>query len=163
MEIFESPPGHVSTKYLLKVISCGNSSVGHTSKPSTPHAHQQEDGDLLLRFFPLGAMGSAAQILDLQNVLHWASSGVIHSSCMSLQMQSIHLPLGIFPGTTMSTIALTSFSSILCVCPYQHNPISLTFFFMLFTSSSFLMSTLYFHEIVNAPLSCYIVKWRNKR
>ena len=34
----------VSTKYSLTVISCGNSSVGHTSKPSTPYGHQQ-DGD----------------------------------------------------------------------------------------------------------------------
>ena len=44
MEIFESSPSHVSTKYSLKVISCGNSSVGHTSKPSPPHGHQL-DGD----------------------------------------------------------------------------------------------------------------------
>ena len=44
MEIFESSPNHISTKYLLKVISCGNSSVGHTPKPFTPHGHQL-DGD----------------------------------------------------------------------------------------------------------------------
>ena len=44
MEIFESSPSHVSTKYWLKVISCGYSSVGHTSKPSTPYGHQL-DGD----------------------------------------------------------------------------------------------------------------------
>ena len=41
-------------------------------------------------------VGSAAGILDLQNVLSWASSGgVIRNSCMSLQTQSIHLPLGL--------------------------------------------------------------------
>ena len=45
MEIFESSPSRVSTKYLLKVISCGSFSVGHTSsKPSTSHGHQL-DGD----------------------------------------------------------------------------------------------------------------------
>ena len=93
-------------------------------------------------------MGSAARILDLQNVLSWASSGVIRSACICLWTQSIHLPLGLslglFPGTLMSTIALTSlFSSILCMCPYQRSLISLTFSCMLFTPSSFLMSTLF--------------------
>ena len=68
-------------------------------------------------------MASAARILDFQNVLSWASSGVIRSACKSLRTQSIHLPLGLplglFLGTLMSTTALTSlFSSILCMCPY---------------------------------------------
>ena len=87
----------------------------------------------------------AARILDFQNVLSWASSGVIRSACISLWIPSIYLPLGLFPGTIMSTTALTLlFSSILCMCPYQHSLISLTFSCMLFTPSSFLMSTLYF-------------------
>ena len=85
-----------------------------------------------------------ARTLDFQNVLSWASSGLIRSSCMSLRTQSIHLPLGLFPGTIISTIALTLlFSSILCMCPYQRSLISLTFSCMLFTPSSFLMSTLF--------------------
>ena len=66
-------------------------------------------------------MGSAARILDFQNVLSCASSGVIRSVCISLRTPSIHLPLGlplgVFPGTLMSLTALTSFSSILCMCP----------------------------------------------
>ena len=102
---------------------------------------------LLLRLFPT-RWGSAAQILDFQNVLSWASAGVTRSSSISLWTQSIHLPLGfplgLFPGTIISTIALTSlFSSILCMCPYQCSLISLTFSLMLFTPSSFLMSTLF--------------------
>ena len=93
-------------------------------------------------------MGSAARILDFQNVLSWASSRVICSSCMSLRTPSIHLPLGLplglFPGTLMSPTALTSlFSSILCMCPYQRSLISLTFSCMLLTPSSFLMPTLF--------------------
>ena len=44
MEIFESSPSRVSTKYLLKVISCGSSSVGHTFIKATSHGHQL-DGD----------------------------------------------------------------------------------------------------------------------
>ena len=92
-------------------------------------------------------MGSAAQILDFQNVLSRASSGVIRSICISLRTPSIHLPLGLplglFPGTLMSPTALTSFSSILCMCPYQRSLISLTFSCMLLTPSSFLMSTLF--------------------
>ena len=84
-------------------------------------------------------MGSAARVFDFQNVLSWASSGMIRSSCMSLRTKSIIFPLGLplrlFPGTIMSTIARTSsFSSSL---------ISLTFSCMLFTPSSFLMSTLF--------------------
>ena len=56
----------------------------------------------------------------------------------------IYSSLGLFPGTTMSTIARTSlFSSILCMCPYQRSLISLTVSCMLFTPSSFLMSTLF--------------------
>ena len=87
-------------------------------------------------------------MIDFQNVLSCISSGVIRSSCMSFQTQSIHLPLGLplglFPGTIMSITALTSlFSSILCMCPYQRSLISLTFSLMLFTRSSFLMSTLF--------------------
>ena len=64
--------------------------------------------------------------IDFHDVLSWASSEVIRSSCiMSLRRQSIHLPLGLllglFPGTIMSTIALTSlFSSILCICPHRY-------------------------------------------
>ena len=92
-----------------------------------------------------------AQILDFQNVLSWAFSGVICSSCLSLWTQSIHLPLGLplglFPGTIISTTALTSlFSSILCMCPYQRSLISLTFSCMLFTPSSFLMSSLFIFQ-----------------
>ena len=84
----------------------------------------------------------SAQILDFHNVLSWASCGMIRSCCMSLRTQSIHLPLGLFPGTIMSTIALTSlFSSILWICPYQHSLNSQIFCFMLSTPSSFLMST----------------------
>ena len=123
-------------------------------------------------------MGSAARILDFRNVLSWASSGVIRNACISLRTQSIHLPLdlplGLFPGTLISTITLISlFSSILCLCPYQRSLIALTFscmylctcnyyftfadyymymilcnnkaitIIMLFTPSSFLMSTLF--------------------
>ena len=92
-------------------------------------------------------MGSAARILDFQNVLSCASSGVIRSACISLWAPSIHLPrslpLGLFPGTLMSPTALTSFSSILCMCPYQRSLIYLTFPCMLLTPSSFLMSTLF--------------------
>ena len=73
--------------------------------------------------------------------------GMVRSVCISVRMPSIHLPLGLplglFPGTLMSPTALTSFSSILCMCPYQHSLISLTFSCMLLTSSSFLMSTLF--------------------
>ena len=102
-------------------------------------------------------MGSAAQILYFQNVLSWASSGVIRSSCISLRTQSIYLPLGlplgIFPGTIISTIARISlFSSILCMCPYQHSLISLTFSCMLFTPSSFLKSTLFTLSLSVTPL-----------
>ena len=92
-------------------------------------------------------MGSAARILDFQDVLTCAFSGVIRSVCISLRTPSIHLPLGLplglFPGTLMSPTALTSFSSILCMCPYQRGLISLTFSCMLLTPSSFLMSTLF--------------------
>ena len=92
-------------------------------------------------------MGSAAQILDFQNVLSCASSGVIRSVCISLRTPSTHLPLGLplglFPGTLISATALTSFSPILCMCPYQRSLISLTFSCMLLTPSSFLMSTLF--------------------
>ena len=101
-------------------------------------------------------MGSSARILDFQNVLSWASSGVIRSSCMSLRTQSIHLPLGLplglFPGTLMSTTALNSlFSSILCMCPYQRSLISMTFSCILFTYSSFLMSTLFILSLSVIP------------
>ena len=89
-------------------------------------------------------MGSAARILDFQNVLSWASPGVISTACISLRTPSIHLPLGLplglFPGTLMSPTALTSFYSILCMCSYQRSVISLTFSCMLLTPSSFLMS-----------------------
>ena len=93
-------------------------------------------------------MGSAARILDFQNVLSWTSSRVICSVCISLRTPSIHLPLGLplglFPGTLMSPTALTSlFSSILCMCPYHRSLISLTFSCKLLTPSSFLMSTLF--------------------
>ena len=92
-------------------------------------------------------MGSSARILDFHNVLSCASSRVIRSVCISLRMPSIHLhlglPLGLFPGTLMSLTALTSFSSILCMCPYQRSLISLTFSCMLLTPGSFLMSTLF--------------------
>ena len=93
-------------------------------------------------------MGSTAQILDFQNVLSCASSGVIRSACISLRTPSIHLPLGLplglFPDTLMSPTALTSlFSSIFCMCPYQRSLISLTFSSVLLTPSSFLMSTLF--------------------
>ena len=96
-------------------------------------------------------------MLDFQNVLSWASSGVIRSVCISLRTQSIHLPLGLplglFPGTIMSTTALTSlFSSILCMCPYQRSFISLTYSCMLFTPSSFLMSILFTLSLSVTPL-----------
>ena len=101
-------------------------------------------------------MGSAARILGFQNVLSWASFGVIRSVCTSLRTPSIHLPLGrplgLFPGTLMSPTALTSlFSSILCMCPYQHSLISLTFSCMLLTPSSFLMSTLFTFSLSVTP------------
>ena len=101
---------------------------------------------LLLLFAFSHWVGSAARILDFQNVLSWASSGVIRSAGISLRTQSIHfplgLPLGLFPGALMSTTALTSlFSSILCMCPYQRSLISLTFSCILVTPSSFLMSS----------------------
>ena len=38
--------------------------------------------------------------------------------------KQIYLPLGLFPGTIISTIARTSFSSILCMCPYQRSHFS---------------------------------------
>ena len=93
-------------------------------------------------------MGSAVRILDFQNVLSCASSGVIRSACISLRTPSTHLPLGLplglFPGTLMSPTALTSLcSSILCMCPYHSSLIYLTFSCMRLTPSSFLMSTLF--------------------
>ena len=93
-------------------------------------------------------MGSAARILDFLNVMSRASAGVIRSACISRRTQSIHLPLGLpvglFPATLMTPIALTSlFSSILCMRPYQRSLISLTFSCILLTPSSFLMSTLF--------------------
>ena len=93
-------------------------------------------------------MRSAARILDFQNVLSCASSGMIRSVCISLRTPSIHLPLGLplglFPGTLMSPTALTSLcSSILCMCPYQRSLVSLSFSCVLLTPSSFLMSTLF--------------------
>ena len=102
-------------------------------------------------------VGSAARILDFLNVLSWASSGVIRSACISLRTQSNHLPLGLplglFPGTLMSTTALTSlFSSILCMCPYQRSLSSLTFSYILVTPSSFLMSTLFTLSLSVTPL-----------
>ena len=103
-------------------------------------------------------MGSAARILDFQNVLSWASSGVIRNACISLRTQSSHLPvglpLGLFPGSLMSPTALISlFSSILCMCPYQRSLISLTFSYMLLTPSSFLISTLFTLFLSVTPLS----------
>ena len=78
---------------------------------------------------------------------------VIRSACISLWTQSIHLPLGLFPATLMSTIALTSlFSSILSMCPYQRSLISLTFSCILFTPSSFLVSTLFTLSLSVTPL-----------
>ena len=92
-------------------------------------------------------MGAAARIHHFQNVLSCASSGVISSVCISHRTPSIHillgLPLGLFPGTLMSQTALTSFSSILCMCPYQRGIISHTFSCMLLTLSAFLISTLF--------------------
>ena len=89
-------------------------------------------------------MGSAARILDFPNVLSWASSGEIRSDCISLRKPSIHLPLGLplvlFSGTLMSPTALTSFSSILCMCPYQRSLIYLTFSCMLLTPSSYTLT-----------------------
>ena len=100
-----------------------------------------------------------ARILDFQNVLSCASSGVIRSVCISLRTPSIHLPLGLplglFPGTLLSPTALTSFSSILCICPYQCSLISLTFSRMLLTPSSFLMSTLFTLYSVSQCYSFY--------
>ena len=113
---------------------------------------------LLLFAFP-HMVGSAARILDFQNVLSWTSSGVIRSACISiyLRTQSIHLPLGLplgfFSGTLMSTTALTSlFSSILCMCPYQSSLISLIFSCILVTPSSFLVSTLFSFSLSVIPL-----------
>ena len=101
--------------------------------------------------------GSAARIRDFQNILSWVSSGGIRSSCITLRTQSLHLPfrfrLGLFPGTIMSTTALTSmFYSILCMCPYQRSLISMTFSCMLFTPSSFLMPTLFTLSLSVTPL-----------
>ena len=100
------------------------------------------------------------QIPDFQNVLSWASSGILHSSCMSLQTQSTHLPLGLFPGSIMSTTARTSlFSSILCMCPYQCSLISLTFSCILVTPSSFLMSAFFTLSLSVTPL-ILLPTWR---
>ena len=59
----------------------------------------------------------------------------------------------VFPGTLMSTTALTSlFSSILCMCPYQRSLIYLTSSCILVTPSSFLMSTLFTLSLSVTPL-----------
>ena len=62
--------------------------------------------------------GQRPEFLISQNVLSWASSGVIRSACISLRTQSTHLPLGLplglFPGTIMSTTALTR-----CFLPFS--------------------------------------------
>ena len=97
-------------------------------------------------------MGSATRILDFQNVLSCASSGVIRSSYISRRTQTIHLTLGLrlglFPGTIISTIYLISLiSSILCMCL-----ISLTLSCMLFTPSSFLKSSLFTLSLSVTPL-----------
>ena len=94
-------------------------------------------------------MGSTARIIDFQNVLSWASSGVIRSACISLRTQFIHLPFGLpldffLALSCQQLLSLSSlFSSILCMCPYQCSLISLSFSCILVTPSSFLMSTLF--------------------
>ena len=89
----------------------------------------------------------------------WASSGVIRSSCILLRTQSTHLPLGLFPGTIMSTTALTSlFSSILCMCSLT----SLTF--TLFTPiapflcphSNYFVSQCYTFNSSQHPHLCFL-------
>ena len=47
IDIFESSSSHVSTMHWLKSISYGNSSVGHTSKPSTPYGHQLDGNEIV--------------------------------------------------------------------------------------------------------------------
>ena len=101
--------------------------------------------------------GQRPEFLISRIFVSWASSGVIRSSCLSLRTQSTHLPLGLplglSPGTLMSTTVLTSlFSSIQCMCPYQLSVISLIFSLMLFTPSSFLMSTLFTLSLCGTPL-----------
>ena len=100
----------------------------------------------LLRLFPLGGVIGPNSWFPGCSVL-----GILRGDpqCLHVPSGAIHpfpswSPLGIFPGTIMSTTALTSlFSSILCMCPYQRSLISPTFSCMLFTPSTFLMSTLF--------------------
>ena len=94
-------------------------------------------------------MGSAA--LDFQNVLSWASSGVIRSFYISLRTQSTHLPLGLFLALSCQQL-LSLYCLLLCMCPYQHSLISLTFSLMLFTPNSFLMPTLFTLSLSVTPL-----------
>ena len=47
MGIIKLSPSHDSTKYSLKVISCGHSSLRLTSKPSTAHGHQLNGDEIV--------------------------------------------------------------------------------------------------------------------
>ena len=101
---------------------------------------------LLLRLFPIGGVSGPNSWFPECSVL-----GILQGDpqCLHIPSDAIHpspswFPLGLFPGTLMSTTALTSlFSSILCMCPYQRSLISLTFSCMLFITSFFLMSALF--------------------
>ena len=103
---------------------------------------------LLLRIFPLGGvngLNSWFPELSVLGILR-GDPQVLHVPSDAIHPSPSWSPSWPFRGTIMLTTALTSlFSSILCMCPYQRSRlIYLTFSCMLFTPSSFLMSTLYF-------------------
>ena len=103
-------------------------------------------------------MGSAARILAFQNVLSWASSGVIRLSAYPFgRNPSIHLPLGLPLGAFSWHSRVNNCSHFVVFfhslhVSYQRSLISLTFSCILFTPSSFRMSTLFTLSLSVTPL-----------
>ena len=98
-------------------------------------------------------MGSAARIIDSQNVLSWASSGVIRSSCVSLRMQSIHLPFGLPLGLSPA-LSCQQLLSLRCSLPFSarvHTSV-VSFLLLSLVYYSFLMSILFVLSLSVTPL-----------
>ena len=110
---------------------------------------------LLLHLFPLGGVSGPnswfpeCSVLDIlrgdPQFLHIPSDAIIH-------LPLLVFLLVFFLALSYQNFSHFMFSSILCMCPYQRSLIFLTFSCILFTPSSFLMSTLFTLSLSGTPL-----------
>ena len=123
------------------------------------HVTQQLQINYIVNW-PLTSSSSSSpfptRILDFQNVLSWAFSGVIRSACISLRTQSIHLPL-VSPLVFFLALSCQQLLSLRSFLPFsacvRTSVVSfLLLSLILFTPSSFLMSTLFTLSLSVTPL-----------